>query len=87
MQPVITGRPRYSVSNFFSFIRTPRASTRKAASEAKGSEISFFGSDPSDRFPLRDANVDFAGQLPDHLHLVDLRQLLQGDRGPARGSR
>ena len=39
VHPVINGRPRYSGNNFFSFIRTPRASTRKATSDAKGSEI------------------------------------------------
>src|SRR6266850_882889 len=39
VHPVISGRPRYSGNNFFSFIRTPRASTRKATSDANGSEI------------------------------------------------
>ena len=39
--PEISGNPKYSGSNFFSFIKTPRASTRKAKSDANGSEISF----------------------------------------------
>ena len=40
VHPEISGSPRYSGNNFFSFIKTPRPSTRKAASEAKGSETS-----------------------------------------------
>ena len=40
-QPKISGSPKYSGSNFFSFIKTPRASTRKAASDANGSAICF----------------------------------------------
>jgi len=39
--PRISGSPRYSGNNFFCFIKTPRASTKKAASDANGSEISF----------------------------------------------
>ena len=38
--PKMSGNPRYSGNNFFSLIKTPRASTRKAASDTKGSEIS-----------------------------------------------
>jgi hypothetical protein len=37
----------------------------------------FVGSDPGDRFSFDDPKIDFAGQLPDHLHFVHLRQLLQ----------
>ena len=39
--PKISGNPRYSGNNCFSFIKTPRPSTRKACSEAKGSTICF----------------------------------------------
>ena len=76
-QPVIRGRARYSGSNFFSFIRTPRASTRKAASEAKGSATVF--SLVIQAIGLRSVmrDVDFVRHLPFHLHLVDLGKLLQ----------
>ena len=74
VQPMISGRPRYSGNNFFSFIRTPRASTRKATSDAKGSEISF--SLVIQAIGLRSTmwmSIS-AGNLPDDLHFIDLRQ-------------
>jgi hypothetical protein len=60
--PVINGRPRYSGNNFFSFINTPRASTRKCGVGLKriGNR---FGRDPRDRFALGDRDVDLAWQL------------------------
>src|SRR5437762_7864009 len=39
--PEMSGNPRYSGNNFFSFIKTPRPSTRKAASDTNGSETCF----------------------------------------------
>ena len=69
-QPVINGRPRYSGNNFFSFIRTPRAPTKKATSDANGSVISVSRSDPSHRLSFHDANIDLRWVIfrPSRLH-------------------